>query len=176
MKLTQYACMAALCLSAIFQSGCLKKSGTFADDLLYSNKSNLVELRQAEGQELPDLADPVPVSYAPTPAEENLLVGYVRLASATLPTTPVTVKVKLNNTFLRSGFVALPANAYTFVTPLANITIPVNTRFAEIRINLNKQLLDPAVHYALGLELEDAGAGNVISRRSQRMIVLPEAE
>lgn len=176
MKLNKLVWLTGLGLFAILHSSCLKKAGTFVDELLYTDKSNLVELRQAEGQQLPDLGEPVAVTYTPTPAEENLLIGYVRLASASLPTAPLTVRVKLNNAALPAGFVALPANAYTFVTPLGNIIIAAHTRFAEIRIVLKKQLLDPAVHYGLRLELDDAGPGNSISQRSRLIMVSPEPE
>ncbi|WP_276482853.1 DUF1735 domain-containing protein [Paraflavitalea pollutisoli] len=176
MKLNRSLWLTGFAFSAMLYSSCLKKAGTYVDDLLYTSKSNLVELRQAEGQQLPDPTDPVAIGYAPTPAEESLLIAYVRLASASLPTAPVTVKVKLNNSWLPAGYVPLPANAYSFVTPPGNMTIPAQSRFAAIRIVLKKQLLDPAVHYGLGLELEDAGAGNGISERSSFIMVSPQPE
>lgn len=152
--------------AAFLLTGCLKKADNFANQLIDAPKSNMVEmLRKSQAQALS--ASTYSIALDATKAEENVLVGYVRYASVDLPTAPVVVKLKLNNALLPATTTALPADAFTFVTPLDQITVPAGKRMAEIRIVLKKAMLVPGKIYGLVFEFEQPAAGYNINGRAK---------
>ncbi|WP_315822925.1 hypothetical protein [Paraflavitalea speifideaquila] len=171
MKLNNCLLSGAIFVAAFTLTGCLKEADTAANKILNNEVAGIVELLRT-GQGQPAATSVYSVAVAATPAEENLLLGYVRFNSSTLPVSQVKVKLKLNNAALPATVTALPGNAYSFVTPLNEITIEPGTRMAPIRIILKKNLITPGLNYGLRLEIEDAGGnGNLISPNVQILSV-----
>lgn len=172
MKLKRYLLFIYMGIAGSFLSGCLKETDSVGNTILNQQPANLVELLRRTEQ-LASQTTVLAITLTPNPAEENVLLGYVRFASPELPKMPVTVKLKLNNSLLPTGYTALPANAYSLVTPLDQMTITPGTRMAEIRIVLKKASLNPAATYGLGFEIDDPGAGNVVNGRARIFMVSP---
>lgn len=153
-------------LAASLLTGCLKKVDNFANDLIDTPMPNMVEMLR-KGQQQALNATTYSIALTASVPEENVLVGFVRYASVDLPAAPVTVKLKLNNALLPATATALPADAYTLVTPLDQITVPAGGRMAEIRIVLKKAMLTPGKTYGLVFEFEGPTAGYTINGRAK---------
>lgn len=154
-------------------TGCLKEADNFEKNLRDNTPPKMVELQRIDNQALgsADADNIAAVSVNSLPDEEEVVVGQVRIASTEIPTKAVTVKLALNNTLLPATYLPLPANAYSFVTPLDAIATTPGSRFAEIRIRLKKSLLDLSKNYALAFELADAGTGYMVNPRGEAMLV-----
>jgi len=153
-------------VAAFMLTGCLKKADYYANQLIDAPKPNMVELlRKSQAQALS--TSTYSIALDATKPEENVLVGYVRYASVDLPTGPVVVKLKLNNALLPATATPLPVDAFTFVTPLDQITVPAGKRMAEIRIVLKKAMLVPGKSYGLVFEFEQPTAGYNINGRAK---------
>jgi hypothetical protein len=171
MKINSCLLFISIYAAASLLTGCLKEADTAASRILNNGSPNIVEVLRA-GQQQPAATSVYAITVAAAPAEENLLLGYVRFNSPTLPATQVKVRLKLNNASLPATVIALPDNAYSLVTPLNAITIEPGTRMAPIRIVLKKNLITPGVPYGLRFEIEDAGGdGNLISPNVQVLSV-----
>lgn len=153
-------------IAAFLLTGCLKKTDNYANQLIDASKPNMVEMLR-KGQQQALNANIYSIALTAGQTEENVLVGYVRYASVDLPTTPVVVKLKLNNALLPATATALPADAYTLVTPLDQIAVPAGKRMAEIRIVLKKDKLVPGKTYGLVFEFEEPTSGYNINGRAK---------
>lgn len=93
--------------------------------------------------------------------------------SATRPSdlnTPLTVKVTKNlslitdyNTAHGTGFIELPATAYTLSADLNNLVFAAGEAIKVIKIKVDKSQLDLSKQYALGYTISEAGNGAKIS-------------
>lgn len=161
MKFNSYLRIIYIVVAAFSLTGCLKEHNGFSNTVQNEQPANVVELLRIN-QRLASPTAATAVPFAANPVEENILLGYVRFGSLTLPTSPVKIKLKLNNAALPATLTPLPTTAYTFITPLDNITIEPGKRMAEIRIVIKKNLLTSTVNYGLRFEIEDTGGdGNL---------------
>lgn len=170
MHFKRYFLFLSIGITGLFLSGCLKQHDNLAKKILEDKPVNLVELLRVN-ERVASATTVVPITVNAAPAEENVLLGYVRFASPSLPQSAVRVKLKLNNALLPATYPALPANAYSLVTPLDATTVAPGTRMAPIAIVLRKAQLDPALTYGLALEVEDAGTGNQVNPRGRVLMV-----
>lgn len=173
MKLNNYINLVGSLAMGIALTGCLKEAETFEKNLRDNTPSKMVEFQRIDNQELGSSeADNVAaVAVNSLPDEEEVVVGQVRIASTETPSKPVTVKLVLNNALLPAGYVPLPANAYSFVTPLDAISTTPGSRLAEIRIRLKKSAMDLSQNYALAFEFADAGTGYMVNPWGEAMMV-----
>jgi hypothetical protein len=83
---------------------------------------------------------------------------------------PLTVKLVKNATLIAdynatngTSFIELPANSYTLLTDINNITFEAGEAIKEIKISINQSLLDLTEAYAIGFSIADAGTDAVIN-------------
>lgn len=83
--------------------------------------------------------------------------------------SPLTVKLALKASLIddynaanNTGFVLLPASAYTIVGDINNMTFQPGKDILEVKIKLDKSQMDLSQQYALGFTISDAGTGIAI--------------
>jgi hypothetical protein len=67
------------------------------------------------------------------------------------------------NTANGTAFVELPANAYTILGDINNITFQPGQDILELKIRLDKSKLDLSQQYALGFSLSDGGTATIVT-------------
>ena len=150
-------------LVAMSLTSCLRKDNYFSYDQSSPSRKQVVKI--ANGGDLVTIARDV----APTIDTIQVIDLRREPNNAAELNQPLTVKLVKNpaiisdyNTANGTSFVELPANAYTILGDLNNITFQPGEDIKHIKIRLNKSALDLSQQYALGFSIADA-SGAVIN-------------
>lgn len=152
-------------------AGCLKEKDGLSSDMINDPKKTVVEFIDPVSLR-PTTADPddvYVVAVNEAPAQEELVLGVLRVASAQLG---VNGSVKLIQDTVGLGAAhleAFPAGAITWVTDLNNVQFNPNSRNVELRARVNKSLLDLSKSYGLVLRVSDP-MGSVVNERGNAIV------
>jgi hypothetical protein len=145
---------------AIAFAGCVKKDDFYKKNSNESNRKQVVQIIGAD-----DL-----IQYARDVKSTNdtfVLIDIRRYPNTEAELNqPLTVKLVKNPTLIAdfnatngTSFIELPANSYTILGDINNITFEAGEAIKEIKISVNQSLLDLTEAYALGFSIADAGTG-----------------
>ena len=144
-------------------TGCVKKDTFFSYDQSTPNRKQVVKIANGGG-------DIVVIARDVNPTIDTFGVIDLRREpndNAQL-NTALTVKLVKDPTLISdyntangTAFVELPASAYTLLGDLNNITFQPGQDIVQVKIRLNKAVLDLSQQYALGYAIADAGTGAV---------------
>ncbi len=141
-------------------TGCVKKADTFVD---FSNLQDMVLLRK--GGVVNFKAANLRVDV--TSADPDTVILYVDLASVNALSTPVTVKLGVDNPKIGeynaangTDYIPFASNQYHLVDSV--VTIPAGEHYGQIMVILNQDQFDPTISYLLPITILDA-SGKVLS-------------
>ena len=143
-------------------SSCLKSSSNYID---FSKAGTIVDfpyggLTFFSADAVTDPGDTITKQFA------------VTVASNTVPTTPTTVTLAVDNTIVTSYNAAnsavqyLPLPAGSFVYTTTSVTIPAGKRSATVSVTFYKNQLDPSKSYMLPIKITGAGGLNISGNQS----------
>src|SRR5206468_3891369 len=141
---------------------CVKKDNYLSYDQSTANRKQTVKIANA--------SDIVTIARDVNPTIDTIEVVDLRRApnNNTELNQPLTVKLVKNATLISdyntangTGFVELPANSYTVLGDINNITFQPGQDIIELRIRLDKSKLDLSQQYALGYSLSDGGSATI---------------
>lgn len=85
-------------------------------------------------------------------------------SSLTVKLAPNPTAISDYNTANGTSFVELPANAYTLLTDINNVTFAPGEAIKEIKIRLDKNKISLSDQYALAFKVSDPGSGAVVNQ------------
>jgi hypothetical protein len=93
----------------------------------------------------------------------------VEVASPTVPSTPTTVTLAVDNSIITAynatggpvTYTAMPAADFVFTA--TTVTIPAGQRTAIVQVTFYKGLLDPSLSYMLPIKIVSATGGGIVS-------------
>lgn len=147
-------------------AGCIKKDDYYKKDTDEPNRKQVVQITGA--------SDIIQYSRDVKTTNDTFVLIDIRRYPNTEAelNQSLTVKLVKNSTLITNfnnangtGFIELPANSYTFLTDINNITFQAGEAIKEIKISINQSLLDLTEAYALGFSIADAGS-NAVSNAS----------
>ena len=144
--------------------GCVKHDDFYKENTDESNRKTVVQIQGAE-----DI-----IQYSRDVKATNdtfVLIDLRRYPNSQSGLNePLTVKLVKNPTLIAdynaangTNFIELPANSYTILGDINNITFQPGEAIKEIKISVNQSLLDLTESYAIAFSIADAGTGAIIN-------------
>ena len=144
--------------------GCVKHDDFYKENTDESNRKQVVQIQGAD--------DIIQYARDVKPTNDTfVLIDILRYPNSQAELNqPLTVKLVKNSTLISdyntangTSFLELPANSYTLLGDINNITFQPGEAIKSIKISINQSLLDLSESYALGFSIADAGTGAVIN-------------
>jgi len=156
----------------IIINGCVRNDEFFGTDTSESNRQTIVKIVGAEQELVGRFRDPNPLI-------DTFLLLEVRRDTKDESDLNKSLTVRLvrdtgvlgrYNRAHGTQFEELPANHYSLLADIGNITFQPGEFSKEVRIRFDKTNLDLSKQYALGIKLTDAGTGAVIGKANDEAV------
>ena len=158
-------------LLSVLLTGCLKEKDGLASDMLNDPGKTVVEFIDPVSLR-PTTSDPddvYVVAVNESPAQEEIVVGTLRVASPQLGVKG-SVKLTEDPSLLAAAHLeSFPAGAITWITDLNNVQFSTTSRNIELRVRINKALIDLSKSYGLALKVSDP-MGAIVNERGNAII------